>query len=243
VGACNAVVNSDKSEMLYEWLQHYTDLGVDGFHIYFTNQSVNWNDSSSRDKYSDENVPKPFNFPRVSWVHFEHLPLEDRFLYSQQSVYNDCVYRLRHSYEYLVMFDMDEFLVIRDPRFARSGGLKSLLHHVFPPHYAAVGVYRYAYRDDCRKDPLQTKLYHEKATHRLKEPESQSVLNSKHFADKLIIKPNRVDIFYMHFLASVREGYVVDASNTLPSMVFLKHLRKYDQSCQELTDELPFDQD
>ena len=139
---------------------------------------------------------------------------------------------------------MDEFLILRDPRYTKQGGLKSLLLHTFPPNYASIGIYRYAYRDDCRADgPVQTNEYHERFTHRLKETESQSVLQSKRYADKLIIKPKYVDIFYMHFIASTRPGYIPTTINTQPSIAFLKHIRKYGEDCGDLTEELPFDQD
>ena len=243
MGACNGVINSNRFDLTYEWLHFYTKLGVEGFTIYFTTQAVQW-DERKPATVVDTDVLSPFSFPLVSWMHFQHLSLDDRFLFSQTTIYNDCVYRLRHEYEYLLMFDIDEFLVLRDSRYTRKGGLKSLLRNAFPPQYAAIGIYRYAYRDDCGIEaPVQADEYHERFTHRLRETESQIVLRSKRFADKLIIKPDRVDIFYMHFLGSARPGFVSDTMNTQPSILFLKHLRGYDEDCQELTEELPFDQD
>lgn len=243
MGACNAVIHSNRFDQTYEWLLHHTKMGVEGFRIYYTNQTVQWDGSPALVKSSADTF-NPLNFPLVSWVQFDHLSLEDRFYFSQQTLYNECVYRLRHQYEYLLMFDIDEFLIIRDSRYLREGGLKSLLHHTFPPNIAAIGIYRYAYRDDCQgDDSIRAEAYHERFTHRLKDTESQSVLASKRYADKLIIKPEYVDVFYMHFVASVRSGYIADTINTQPTVVFLKHLRKYGESCSDLTQELPFDQD
>ena len=243
VGACNGVINSDRFDLTYEWLHYYTKLGVEGFTIYITRKEVQWNDKPII-AVADPDTMTPFSFPGVSWMQFQHLTIEDRFLFSQTTIYNDCVYRLRHEYKYLLMFDIDEYLVLRDSRYTKEGGLKSFLHYSFPPHHAALGVYRYAYRDDCGKEePVKTDVFHERFTHRLKDPESKTVLRSNRFADKLIIKPDRVDIFYMHFLGSARSPYLINTMNTQPSIVFLKHLRRYDENCEELTEELPFDQE
>lgn len=240
LGACEAVVFNDQFPALYEWLHFHSQLGVDGFQIYFTNQTVQWDAPAQ----SDGSKFKPFNYPGVSWVHFDHLALEERFWYSQITLYNDCVYRLRHTYKYLMVIDYDEFLIIRDTRFNGEGGLKAMLRHLFPPNHAAVGIYRYAYRGDCGDGAASAdQTYHEKFTHRLKETESQSVLSSKRFADKLIVRPDRVDNFYTHYLISAQQGFTAQTMNAQPSMVFLKHLRRYDQDCSELTNELPFDQD
>ena len=207
--------------------------------MYITRQTVQWASVKAATAFPD--TLTPFDFPGVSWMQFEHLSLDDRFLYSQTTIYNDCVYRLRHEYQYLLMFDIDEFLVLRDSRYTKEGGLKSFLHHTFPPHHASLGIYRYAYRDDCNSGTIKgADIYHERFTHRLKASESKTVLGSNHFADKLIIKPDRVDIFYMHFLGSARLGYTSKTMNTEQSIVFLKHLRRYDEDCEELTEDLPY---
>ena len=69
------------------------------------------------------------------------------------------------------MTDVDEFLILKDSRFSGEGGLQRWLHHVFPPSHAAIGVYRYAYRDDCGGKDAQamTRPYVERFTHRLKD--------------------------------------------------------------------------
>lgn len=249
IGACNGVVNSDHFEQLYEWLHHYTVLGVEGFHIYFTNQTVMWAGGSgvgsrgSRFGQPTEDPPRPFSYPRTTWIHFEHLPLDERWLFSQITIYNDCVYRFRHAYTYLAMLDMDEFLVIRDQRFERTGGLKALLHHMFPPQHAALGIYRYAYREDCREGEPRSDKYIDRFTHRLKDTESHTVLHTKRVADKLFVRPDRVDVFYVHHLASARDSYITQAANVQPSMAYLMHIRSYGHDCSELTDEAPFDGD
>ena len=243
IGACEAVVFNDQFSVLYEWLHFHSKLGVDGFHIYYTNRTVSWYPSSTAQGSADKF--QPFAYPGVSWISFDHLEMGDRFWYSQITLYNDCVYRLRHTYKYVMVIDYDEYLIVRDSRFTGDGGLKALLHHIFPPNHVAVGIYRYAYREDCGglEKSAPGHVYHEKYTHRLKETESQSVLSSKRFADKLIVRPDKVDNFYTHFLISTEDQYTTQAMNAQPSIVFLKHLRKYDQECSELTEELPFDQD
>jgi len=101
LGACVAVIYTDRLQQTYEWLNHYTQLGVEGYDIYWTNSSV----TPEKDHKIDP--PAPFSYPGVHWVQFRHLPLEERYLYSQTTVYNDCVYYNRHKYEFLMMFDTD----------------------------------------------------------------------------------------------------------------------------------------
>lgn len=148
------------------------------------------------------------------------------------------------------MFDHDEFLIIKEDRFSGMGPLKSnplinALRHLFPPKHAALGIFRYAYRNDCQKEAIHLEpgqSFHEAYTHRLTQSESVSVLNSGHYGDKLIIKPLMVDIFYMHFLASARPGFVAQSVNAQASSLYLKHLRTYGHDCSELVAEDPYDQ-
>lgn len=150
VGACNAVVFSDRFEILHEWLVHYSRLGVAGFRIYYTNQSLHWDEHrlhahlELRKPLAAVDPPQSFAFafPQVTWVYYEHLSTEDRWFYSQGTMYSECIYRNRHAYQYLIMYDMDEFFVIRDPRFTHDGGLGAFLDHHFRPRHAALGIYR-----------------------------------------------------------------------------------------------------
>jgi hypothetical protein len=108
----------------------------------------------------------------------------------------------------------------------------------------ALGLYRYAYRDDCEKeDESESKRsYLERFTHRLEAPESKTVLQSQRFGDKLIVKPLGVSVFYMHFLPQGRDGWRFETLNTQPTLAFLKHIRSNGHDCKDLVTEDPFDQ-
>lgn len=69
------------------------------------------------------------------------------------------------------------------------------------------------------------------------------MLRTKRFADKLIIKPQGVDAFYMHMLRSARHGWEAATANVPPTVAFVKHLRDHGEQCSELTTELPADTD
>ena len=84
--------------------------------------------------------------------------------------------------------------------------------------------------------------YLERFTHRLTETESQNVLSSKHYADKLIIKPLRSRLFYMHHLTGTWNSYEQQTFNVQPTVAFLKHLRSYGEACEDLLTDDPFDQ-
>ena len=80
LGACVAVLYTDAMQQTFEWLKHYSRLGVEGFDIYWTNSSVTpANDNKT-------SVPTPFPYPGVRWMQFKHLPLEKRWLYNQQTM-------------------------------------------------------------------------------------------------------------------------------------------------------------
>ena len=80
LGACAGVIYTDGSELMYQWFNHHTLLGVEGFDVYWTNSSI------SPEKDQKESVPSPFPYPGVRWVQFRHLTLQDRHLYSQTTM-------------------------------------------------------------------------------------------------------------------------------------------------------------
>jgi hypothetical protein len=141
-----------------------------------------------------------------------------------------------------MMFDIDEFLILKDIRFTGEGRLERWLEHTFYPNQAAVGLHRYAYRNDCQKKgkkALPGKFLNQ-FTHRLRVSESERIW--KHtFGDKLIIKPLRCYIFWVHHLYGTRDGYDEHTIDTQPSIVFLKHLRSHGQNCSELVSEDPYE--
>lgn len=230
--------------MLYAWLNHYTSMGVEGFYLYWTTSYINWDGAAS--------IPlpesfRPFRHPQVTWYQYHQFPDDERYYYGQQTVYNECVFRNRHSYEYLLMFDHDEFLILKDSKFGmlgRPSTLLNVLHHLFPPKHAALGIFRYAYRKDCQSEPVRLtpeQAFHEQYTHRVVEPESRTTFPFHHDGDKLIIRPKMVDIFYMHFIETVRSGFVRETVNALPSSIHIKHLRSYEHNCSELVTDEPYD--
>ena len=87
-----------------------------------------------------------------------------------------------------------------------------------------MGIFRYAYRDDCNQadDEAMSTPTLERYIHRLEDPESKTVLKDEHVADKLIIRPLRVERFYMHFLQTTRNGFDDMTINTNRSFIFFE---------------------
>ena len=189
----------------------------------------------------------------ATWYQYERFKDEERWYVGQVTLQNDCVYRHRHTYKYLAFFDIDEFLIINElpiqpGQIYSEIQLATFLHKLFPPHFASVGIFRWAYTD-CRSDkdkgeleegPVKT-LNLEYFTHREKDAEPNEVAPDT--ADKLIIRPNLVRLFYLHILQEAVPNAKADMMNTPPSVAYIKHLRRYTSSheCQDLTTDFPPD--
>lgn len=154
----------------------------------------------------------------------------------------------RHVYKYIIFWDTDEFLILRD-----SITLLQLLEETFANHpmQAAANVYRYAYRSGCNKnfDRHVRNVTAWLAQFDAHEPSTEShrgviERNWNHLAnkgDKLIVRPLLVDEFYFHFLISARSGYQADGAVVPLHKAFIKHLRRHPakDDCKQLTSSNP----
>ena len=253
VGACVAPIFSDESELAYEWLKHYTALGFQGFHMYWTDTQLRWSDSDPIVKTSQF---QPFLYPMTTWYQHETFKDEDRWYASQHTLQSDCVYRHRHTYKYLAFFDLDEFLIVNEllvqpGQIHSEMQLATFLQKIFPPQSASVGLYRWPYQD-CRSDKEKTKVtlieegqnkknYVDHFTHREQGAEPNEFVPNT--ADKLIVRPELVKLFYLHVLQEAVSNATADMVNTPPSIAYIKHLRQYASShgCKDLTTEPPPD--
>ena len=126
--------------------------------------------------------------------------------------------------------------------------LATFLHKLFPPRFASVGIFRWSYID-CRSDKDKDEveegpnkiLYLDNFTHREQNPEPS--IAAPNTADKLIVRPNLVRLFYIHILQEAVPTASADMMSTPPSIAYIKHLRRYPDShkCQDLTTDFPTD--
>lgn len=231
---------TDSFDLAYKWLNHYTALGVEGYTLYWTASKMSW----SRDEHPNlTSAFKPFPYPSATWFEHQHFSTDDRYYYGQTTTYNDCVYRNRHRYTFLLMLDLDEFLVIRDESFIKGHRpLSRLLQKIFPADQAGMAVYRWAYRKDCRTEQEQAEVssFLNRFTHRQADSESLLMLRTRSFGDKLIVRPNLVHIFYIHWLQAEKPQAMKKRLNVDPELAYVKHLRDHGEDCSELvTDDPP----
>lgn len=94
-----------------DWVQYYADLGVEGIHMY----AVVADFILSPNGGGYMHVPGNYkalsieNHRLLRWKIFHPSPWSLHY-YGQWLIYNDCAFRWRHYYEYLLFVDRDEFL-------------------------------------------------------------------------------------------------------------------------------------
>lgn len=244
IGACVSPIFTPEFDVLYAWLNHYTKLGVEAFHVYWTNNFVNWTHPFD-DTPDGVHQFHPFHHPVVKWYQYDELHRLETLYHDQRTLMNECIFRNRHAYDFLVMFDFDEFLVIKEHKFPGVQGhvtLLKILNHMLPPDTAALGLYRYAYRRDCEGNVGHSegsKFELEEYNHRTKTAESMIAFDSawgnRH--DKLIVRPKLIENFGIHNTDAI-SGVMAETA-VLPSSMFLKHLRHRGQDCAELVTDDP----
>ncbi len=131
-------------------------------------------------------------------------------------MYNDCVMRTRHTHDYAVLFDVDEFLYVN----ASAGGhggmvqLPDFLNAAFPPKVAALEFVTWHYPANCPVTSVGT-FFHR---HKLRDPVHITGKNGK-----IIVRPKYVDEVYVHFpvvwAADWEQKLLIE-----PERAFVKHI-------------------
>ena len=164
--------------------------------------------------------------------------------------YSHCLFLHRHVYQYIVFWDTDEFIILKED----FKSLPALLDFAFAQNQeeAAAVFYRYAYRSGCNltshAQSDQVTQYHHQFDHREQDPESARLIKRQNWehlltgrGDKLVVRPLLVDEFYFHWLHSARANYSREGVVIPAKQAYLKHIRRYKgfDSCGMLVAEDP----
>ena len=118
LGVCAYVSNYNKLDEVKSWLAYYKMVGVDHVMLY-TALELN---------KIKKGLSKYINSGFLRWYGF-YWPLNRRHKFIQRSIQraqvNSCYYRHRHEFEYLLMVDVDEYLLSKSNPFNISKSIDS----------------------------------------------------------------------------------------------------------------------
>lgn len=118
LGACLGPLFS-ASPTMHDWMYYHRDMQISEFHIYVPHGR--FIDAANYSREAGSHPAKglrssaratTFYSSTVTWHHYRPRPLS--YYFGQMITYNECIFRNRHRYEYLVLMDSDEFLVLAE---------------------------------------------------------------------------------------------------------------------------------
>lgn len=119
------VLMKDAENYFEEWLEYHFAMGFDAVYIYDNSPSFelkNW--------YG--NTRNHSTFGKAEVIHWL-----DESVYNQNHAYADCVENFGHKTDYFAFIDVDEFLVIRSPKY---NDIQSILEDYLVPYGGALTV-------------------------------------------------------------------------------------------------------
>ncbi len=233
LAACLGVAYSHQDSS--EWVTYHSKLGVEKFHQYYV-----------AGIHTDSKDPvRPVShghLQNMSWQELFPLGPELRYLFSQITMYNECLYRFRHAYEYLLVIDTDEYVRIALPQYQNVPlPLPAFLSENMPEHVAAMLLLIWAYPLQCQPESGSGTLV---ARSMLREPTAQvpglyeyvSWINGR---NKMIIRPVGVLELCVHRICTVADDW--DKQVFIPhDQAYVKHFRRWqfwDDKCGELQED------
>ena len=142
VCACVGPIYTNRSS-LSVWLQHNIALGIEGFFLYRANLHK---PERLGGRYTVIDTPElrnllPVNavpdLPySVSW--FVYTPPPRRWYFGQTTMYNECIFRNRAAYRYVMVMDVDEFLTIQPASAAGTPNLLDFLDRNLPSNVGSL---------------------------------------------------------------------------------------------------------
>lgn len=110
VVACLAVLYGPHPHFISEWLRYQRTIGID--HIHITAEDSFEKAGGFKNPYLKQGMDEGFVSVEVwtRWLNTHQLSY-----HSQLLAYEDCIYRLSGTYDYLIMVDTDDFFVPRVP--------------------------------------------------------------------------------------------------------------------------------
>lgn len=169
-----------------------------------------------------------FDHPAVTWQKYYGAPTAN--YYSETPLFNACAYRFRYAYNYVMLYDCDEWFTLRRQNSTRQAvrSIPDFLDRQLPKHVASLQLDSYAFPAQC-------------ATSDHGDYASRFTLRKSAIWDnmqKLIVRPLAVACTAIHGIFDITEqfkGYNMDAANRtsiakkylrLPTdIAYIKHIR------------------
>ena len=231
LAACVGVAYSHQDSL--EWQTYHSKMGVDQFHQYFVD-GIHTGGKHPVQPHSTQHLRS------MSWQEIFPLGPEMRYLFSQLTMYNECVYRFRYSFKYIMVIDIDEYIHLSlPPHQAMQPALPSFLEQTMPEHVSAMLLLIWPYPVQCQPpspqfDSIVASSILREATAQL--PGLYDYVGWINGRNKMIIRPRGVLELCVHRICTVADGWEKQIL-ILPDKAFVKHFRKWqwwDDKCDQL---------
>ncbi|CAL8469521.1 g9062 [Coccomyxa elongata] len=239
VGMCVGPIFSETPTFL-DWLQYYADLGVDGIHMYAAVAEFILHRDDYMHAPGSRRTVQFQSHHLVTWRAF-HPSRWSQHYYGQWLIFNDCVFRTRNIYDYIMFHDRDEFVHFVGFDKPRQVQLKHFFEqHFGAPDVASVVYWGGLYRLHCHMikvskigtggaargevDYQAYQGYNVWAA----DPRTPNFTGCDWISchPKSVVRPLGVEIMGVHHAGRVSEGFVQGEPKVLPpEVIFIKHLR------------------
>ena len=218
---------------LQPWLQYHEAMGVGHVTIY---QAKLTHHEGLRDAFGIFKVDprahlREAEYERTALVDWRVFsPPAMRYFAGQSTVYNDCLFRNRWTYDFLLIVDTDEVVKIKSPGFQND--LPGFLHVSVPLLASAYMLPRVLYPRKC----CQLKL----GVDRGYFDSCQHFTEADHSNGKMVVRPSLAEAITTHYLLQHISPSVVYEFADVNSIV-LKHVKtgasygiESDLNCNEI---------
>ncbi|CAK0784444.1 hypothetical protein CVIRNUC_007648 [Coccomyxa viridis] len=238
VGMCVGPIFSSTPTTL-DWLQYYAELGVSGIHMYAVVADFVLKPSNYMHEPGSLRALQLEHHRLVTWRAF-HPSKWSAHYYGQWLIFNDCVFRTRNVYEYIMFHDRDEFIhfVGYAPKkvhllsmFARLFGERdvpsitywgALIHtHCHVEAVGRVGSRRARIGEEVE---VQTYSGYDVWEEDLRAPNFTGC-TWKTCHPKSVIRPLGVEVMNIHHYHLAAEGFRKEYKMVGPEAVLIKHVR------------------
>lgn len=226
IGACLGPLFS-AAPTLHDWMYYHRDMQVSEYHIYIPHGKFIDAANYSREAGSHPGAglrasarAATFYSSVVSWHHYWPRPLS--YYFGQMIIYNECVYRNRHRYQYIMLIDSDEFLVLA------NGTLLQFLEKELTPTVAGILLPISWHTVNCPKsDGLQVYTGYDPFATRTPDMSYFTSKDAKEWygGSKSIVRPLNVIDQHVH-TPLVGITTVTELEKRIqPTMAAMKHVR------------------
>jgi hypothetical protein len=139
IGACTQTSHHDSHFPL--WLNYHYKMGIDHFYIYDHAPSKETHLHKTLKSYIDLNIITIIPWHVDQWNGFKHHASPSDWVFQQVWSQNDCIHRYGYLYSWLLISDVDEFIV----PMGKFNNFKHMLD-IVPPNSCALQVLNYNFK-------------------------------------------------------------------------------------------------